>query len=142
KFGTATSMIVQGSPVRQAFLRFMVRGVPANGVAQARVRLTVGSGSSDGSVVGGTLRAISNNVWTETATSYATRPALDGRVLANVGAVKPNQVVDFDVTSAVRADGTYNFALTSTSTDSVCYRSREASTGRPQLVITTGTTTI
>jgi hypothetical protein len=48
----------------------------------------------------------------------------------------PNQVVDFDVTAAVTTDGTYNFALDSASSDGVRYRTREASTGKPRLIVT------
>src|SRR5207244_1656876 len=43
--------------------------------------------------------------------------------------------VDFDVTQGVAADGTFNFALVSTSSDWVRYASREASTGKPELRI-------
>src|SRR5207249_9266073 len=58
--------------------------------------------------------------------------------LATAGAVAPNQVVDFDVTKAVQADGTVSFAILSSSTDSVSYRSREATSGKPQLIVTLG----
>src|SRR5207249_850935 len=80
-FGTATIMQAASSPVRQAFLRFQVTGVAPLKVQQALVRLTVGSASTDASAVGGTLRAITNNTWSEAATTYNTRPAVDGAVL-------------------------------------------------------------
>ena len=84
---------------------------------------TVGSASTDASVVGGTLRSITNNAWTEAATNYNTRPAVDGAVLTTKAKVAAKAVVDFDATSAVTGDGTYNFALVSTST-------REAASAR------------
>jgi hypothetical protein len=39
------------------------------------------------------------------------------------------------VKSALFGDGTYNFSLLTTSADEVVYQSREAATGRPQLVV-------
>src|SRR5207302_1165931 len=133
KFGTATSLLVGASPARQAFLRFAVSGIGPFRVQQALLHLTVGSSSSDGSAVGGTVRAITNSTWSEAATTYNTRPAVDGPVLGTRGAVSAKQAVDIDVTPGVAADGTVNFALVSTSSDWVRYASREASTGRPEL---------
>src|SRR5439155_1011785 len=72
KFGTATSLLVGASPARQAFLRFAVSGIGPFRVQQALLHLTVGSSSSDGSAVGGTVRAITNSTWTEAATTYNT----------------------------------------------------------------------
>ena len=102
---------------------------------QALLRLTVGTASADGSAVGGTVRAITNGTWSEAATTYSTRPAVDGAVLATRTAVKPKDVVDFDVTSGVAGDGTVNLAVVSSSSDWVRYASREATTGRPELRI-------
>jgi len=135
KFGGATSLLAGMSPVRQALLRFAVTGIGQFRVQQALLHMTVGSSSGDGSAAGGTVRAITNGAWSEATTTYNTRPAVDGAVLATHGSVTPKQVVDFDVTQGVAADGTFNFALVSTSSDWVRYASREASTGKPELRI-------
>ena len=58
--------------------------------------------------------------------------------LASRGAVISGAVVDLDVTSGVFADGTYNFALVTSSADDVVYQSREATTGKPQLIVNLG----
>src|SRR5262249_28015894 len=75
-----------------------------------------------------------NLAWSE-STTFATKPALDGPTTATQGAVAAGQVVEFDVTPAVTADGTVSFALTTSATDDVVYRSREATSGQPQLVV-------
>jgi hypothetical protein len=49
--------------------------------------------------------------------------------------VKVNDLVDFDVTAAVTADGTYNFALDTTNGDAADYRSREDGLA-PTLIVT------
>src|SRR5439155_1714202 len=123
---SCSPVLLGASPVRQAFLRFAVNGIGRFSVQQALLRLTVGSSSSDASALGGAVHAISNHAWPEATTTYRTRPLIDGPALAVKGRVLPKQAADFDVTSAVAADGTYDFAVDSTSSDWVRYGSREA----------------
>ena len=74
---------VGGSDARQAFLRFNVSGIPAGTAIQsAKLRLVVTNDSTSGGVVA----KISNNSWPE-ATTWNTRPAIDGAQLATLGAV-------------------------------------------------------
>jgi hypothetical protein len=134
-FGSATLLRVDGSPTRQAFLRFEVTGTGGARVQAARVRLTVGPAGADASVSGGRLHVISNHDWTEAGTTWTFRPAVDGPVVAVQGAAAKNAVLDFDVTAAVAGDGTHDFALVPASGDGVGYRSREATTGRPALIV-------
>jgi hypothetical protein len=134
-FGTSTELVADAEPVREALLRFVVSGIAPFAVGQATLRLTAGTTSSAASIWGGTIHAISDDTWTE-ATTYGGRPLVDGPPLAAAGAVARSQVVDFDVSAAVTGDETYSFALASASEDGVKYRSREASTGRPQLIVT------
>src|SRR5581483_2347351 len=134
-FGTATTLLACTKPIEQAFFRFPVSGLSGIAVDRALLRLTVGAKSSNASKAGGVVSAISSHDWTEAATTYATRPTIDGPVLGTAGAVKVKKQIDFDVTAAIRGDGTYDFALASTSTDDVGYASRE-SKAPPQLVIT------
>ncbi|TMA69280.1 MAG: DNRLRE domain-containing protein, partial [Deltaproteobacteria bacterium] len=137
-FGTATSLWADNSPTKQAFLRFAVSGLGTLTVQQAKLRMTVGSASASLSNSGGIVRSITNNTWSEATTTYNTRPAVDGPTLASQASVALKQVVDFDVTTGVHGDGTYNLAIVTTSADEVIYNSREASSGQPQLVLTLG----
>src|SRR5262249_41694022 len=134
KFGTATGLLVGNSPARRASPRSAVRGVSPSSVERALPRLPAGTGSSDGSAQGGAVHRITT-AWSEATTTYKTRPAIDGPVVATRAKVAPKQVVDFDVSTAVGRDGAYSFALDSTSSDPVRYQSREAS-AKPQLVVT------
>ena len=67
--------------------------------------------------------------------TWITQPPIDGPVLSSVGPVQRGATVDFTVTAAIVGDGTYCFALDSTSSDDVAYNSREAPLG-PEVVIT------
>src|SRR6185312_795391 len=135
-FGTNPRLLTGTGPERIALLRFAVGGVAPFSVGRALLRLTVGPASADASKVGGTVRSLTSGAWSEASTTYATRPAVDGATLTTVGTVVAQQVVEFDVSAAVRGDGTKNLALVSTSTDWASYLSRESPSGGPELAVT------
>lgn len=134
-FGAAALLRADASPMRQAFLRFEVRGTGGAPVHAAHLRLVVGPAGIDESPSGGRIRVISSHAWSEAGTTWTNRPAVDGAVLGGQGEAAANAVLDFDVTSAVTGDGIYDFALTTTSKDGVAYRSRESTTGAPELLL-------
>ncbi len=138
KYGTVTRITAGATPDRQAFIRFAVSGVSPFSVTRAILRLTVGSNATDGSGMGGTVHQITNTTWSEGSTYYRNRPAIDGPALATAGSVAIKQVVDFDVTGAVAGDGSVSFALVTPLADSVVYRSRESTSGKPQLILSLG----
>jgi hypothetical protein len=136
KYGTETAATADGSPVKQIFFRFPVTGVGSFAVDTAVLRLTVGSTSAASSNRAGNVHLVTNDTWTEAATTYNTRPAIDGPMLASkTTAVAKNAVVDFDVKTGVQGDGSVNLALVTTSSDDVIYQTRESSK-KPQLVLT------
>ena len=115
--------------------RIIVSGIGASTVDRATLRLTAGSSSRHASIAGGTVYTLTDTAWDESTTSFSSRPQVDGAQLASRGAVATNDVVEFDVTDAVDTDGTYGFAILTESGDAVGYRSREAPSGRPELII-------
>ncbi len=134
-FGTATLVKADASPTRQGFLRFEVTGTGGAPVHAAHLRLTVGPTGNDESANGGRIHAISNHDWTEAGTRWTSRPPVDGPVLSTQGGAPANAILEFDVTGAVPGDGLYDFALVTTSSDGVGYRSRESTVGAPALVL-------
>jgi hypothetical protein len=84
---------------------------------------------------------MTNTTWSETGVTWNNQPAIDGATLDTLGSVARNAWYEVDVTAHVRANGTFSFGVTSTSTDGADYDSRETGATAPQLVITTGTTT-
>ncbi|TMA94634.1 MAG: DNRLRE domain-containing protein, partial [Deltaproteobacteria bacterium] len=111
KRGTQTSLWADASPVKQAYLRFQVTGIGSLALQSAHLKLTASSVTAAPSPSGGALHTITDNTWSEATTTYNNRPAVDGPTLGTQGAVALRQVVDFDVSTAVRSDGTYNFGL-------------------------------
>ncbi|HSL75950.1 MAG TPA: DNRLRE domain-containing protein, partial [Candidatus Limnocylindrales bacterium] len=119
------------SPEYRSYLRFQVAGLPSP-ASEARLRLYV----TDASPVGGTIFAISGD-WSETAITWSNKPSL-GAQLGTIGAVAVNTWVEVPIAPAgFSADGMYSLAITSSSTNSVVYGSRETA-NPPQLVLTTG----
>jgi len=122
--------------VKYAFLKVRVENVAAAAVADARIRLTVASHTGAGSNHGGQMHASACD-WDETTLTWNTRPdpPFDPIVLsADDATVAQGQVVEFDVTSAIR-DGVRCFALDTPSSNEVEYASLEAATGQPELVV-------
>src|SRR5205807_8223736 len=125
QFGTQTGLWVLGSPIQQTFLRFSGTGIGSLAIQSAHRKLTASSLMTAASTSGGALHSITDNTWSGATTAYNNRPAMDGPTLGTQGAVALKQAVDFDVSTAVRGDGTYNFGLVAT-TGKVAYTSRKA----------------
>jgi len=122
-----------------SFLKFSVTGI-AGTVQNAKLRMRVTNASNSG----GSIYVATNNLngsatsWTQTDLNWATTPQIIGEALSSSGVVAIDDVVDFNVTSAIVGNGTYSFALKSSSGDDVHYSSKEGA-NPPQLIIQTGT---
>jgi hypothetical protein len=124
-FSTSSSNI-------ESFLRFTVTGAPAGSVASAKLRL---HSTSDGTADGPAVYTTGTN-WSETTLNWNTRPAPTSAATDDKGAIAANSWVEYDVTPFVTGNGTYSFRLATSSTDGVYFSQREASTFRPELVVT------
>ena len=133
KYGTATTLRLRlgtdTSPTTyRSFARFDVPA-PTQPVQSVKLRLYVTDASKDGGTV-----ALADNAWTESTVTWSTQPAIVGAPLATVAKTYTNTWVEWDVTAAVTAGGTYTFALTNGVTDGAYYSSREGAK-KPQLRI-------
>jgi len=131
-FGTTTALRVDGGtdPDVQTYLRFSVAGLSGN-VQSATLRLWATSPTNNGPSVFTT-----SSTWGESTITWANRPGLTGSGVGKVTAIATSTWAEFDVSSLVTGDGTYDLVLAGTSTDGVDFQSREAAND-PQLVITT-----
>jgi len=133
-YGTDTTVrLRQGTAASpgdyRSYLRFTVSGL-APTVTSAKLRLFV----TDPSAVGGSVFR-TTGAWTETGVTWASQPTLTGSALATAGATSTGAWVEIDVTPAVTGNGTVELGLSTTSTDSAIYSSREGA-NPPQLVVT------
>lgn len=132
-FGTSTTLESDGDSGRakEAFLRFDASGV-GSVIVSAKLRVWVTNATSNGPQL-----FVTDPIWSESAISWANRPAKVGSAIADAGAIVAGAWYEFDVTSAVTGAGVYSFAMHSTSTDALKFASRETSTA-PELVVAFG----
>jgi hypothetical protein len=131
-FGSADQLILDGSPVRQAYLTFELSGLAGATVRSAKLRLY---DPDDGSVKGGSVGTTAA-AWSEDGVTYVTRPAISTPALASLGAVAAGQWYQLNVTPAVTGDGALGLGLRSSSGDEVHYAAREDAAHAPELVVT------
>ena len=116
---------------RRSYLRFTVNNF-LGPVQAAVLRVFVTSGADKGL----DLWQVSNNTWSETGITWSNKPAL-GQGLGTLAPAGTGAWLEFDVSKVVTGNGTYSFALTTTSTVAEQLASREAGTGTaPELVVT------
>ena len=129
-FGTAVSFWVDGSPLKQGFIRFQVTAVEGRTITGAHLRLY----QTDSSSSGGRVWSMDSNSWTE-ATTWNTRPAIDGQQLGAIGAVAEEAWYDVSLApAAVAGDGPVSFAIDSADPDGARWSSREGA-HPPELAI-------
>lgn len=123
-YGTASSLNAEaGSSEKRALMRFRPAALPADAVITAvQLQLYV----TNSSVTGGSLSTI-NGPWTETGTNWNSAPQVGTRIIDVPRASKNTWVTVTLPLSVIPADGIYQWYITSTSTDSVYYASRETS---------------
>src|SRR5439155_1045929 len=86
---------------------------------------------------GGTIHRITDDAWDEATLTYDARPAVDGPALSTLGPVATGDIVEFDLGTAITADGTYSFAIDSASPDGVSYKSAASLVGQKPILLVT-----
>lgn len=136
-YGTATGLSSDGSPSTIiSYLKFDLSAYAGRTLTSASLKLTNSSGTSAGSPGGQTVKTV-GTTWTQTGLTYTNRPTL-GSTVGSIGATNPSQVTTVPLTtSAVQSaiGSTIGLALSQTGSNGVVFQSREASTGKPTLVL-------
>ena len=137
--GAETTVITDGSPRRNVFLKFDVSGVGTAGVASAVLQLK----NENASPTGGTVRKVSDTSWSQGTLNWNNQPAASSTGLASFPSVTPYNSYSVDVTPAVTGNGPVSLRIDSVDGDGAAYYSSEAapsSTGvskAPRLIVTT-----
>ena len=131
-FGAATTVQVDGSPVKDGLLKFTVSGVGSRQVTSATLRLFCG----DSSNLGGQFRRVLDTSWTENGVTWNNAPAAEATVFGSLGSVSAGLWYTVPV-PFITGDGTYSIRFTSTSTNGADFSSKEGA-NPPQLIVNTG----
>ncbi len=129
-YGTKASLEVGANrAVRRTLTRFRVTGIPDGAtVTSATLGLFVTNPSDHSSLVHRV-----NGPWSEGTTTWSNAPGVGGLIGSSEGNSVLRTWSDFNVTSAVTGNGTFDFYLVSSSHDGASYAARESSTNRPSL---------
>jgi chitodextrinase len=130
-YGGSTFLKADASPVFQSYLRFNVGDVSGT-VTKATLRLYTTSSSATGYQI----KRVSDQGWEEGNITFDNAPAADAAIGSSRN-FAANNWTSVDVTSLVTSNGIYDFALITTSTVTLNFNSRDASSNRPQLVVET-----
>lgn len=128
-FGTRTYVKADASPTQVSYLKFTVSGFDSVGYAVLHVH------ADSNHRTGVTVRAVTDTGWGEASITYQNAPA-PGASLGATGPTTSGTWMTVDVSDVVTGNGTYAFALTTTSGTSVKFSSREGANA-PQLVVDT-----
>jgi hypothetical protein len=130
-YGSSTSLRVDSSPITRSYFRFNVSGLNGASVQSALLRVYANSASS----AGFSVRALADNSWVENKITYANSPAA-GNSIGNASKFSAGTWVQVNVSSFIKAAGTYNLVLTGLNSTNTNLASREASGKAAQLVVT------
>ena len=117
-YGSLTVLRVDASPVLTSYLRFNVQGLVGN-VTQATLRVYAQSSSS----IGYSLRAVTNNTWSESSITYNTAPPI-GAVIASASPFTVGTWISVDVTRFITGNGAWNLALCAQNSTAINFDSR------------------
>jgi chitodextrinase len=136
-YGTLSYLSTNGYSANRmrTYLRFAVSGLDGP-VASAKVRLHE---NCDWSTSNGPSIYSTSGSWSESTLTWNNQPAATSAAWFNIGAMPTCAWADFPVTPAVTANGTFNFMLdqSSTETHGNYTGSRETANFKPELVVTT-----
>ena len=128
-YGTATTLRTDASPIVRSYLRFNVQGLNTS-IKRVTLRIFANSNSNTGYIVS----SVADNTWTESAINYNNSPSVGGP-LGSSGGVTGGTWATIDITTHITGNGTYNLALTSTSSTEISLSSRESVVNAPQLIV-------
>jgi len=142
-YGASSTLRVRKSSTdnMNTYFKFEVTGIIT--VQRATLRLYVTDDGNDAGklyLVSNTFKG-SSTLWKQSTLNWNNAPEIAGTALSAVGAVGIGTWIEFDITSAVRSDGLYSFALTNNSSNTIGFSSREGA-NPPQLLIEGTTLTV
>lgn len=135
-YGTATTLQVGQNPRKDLLLKFTLSGIGTRTVLSARLSLYCVRASTSG----GIFYPTANTSWSEKTVTWKTAPVAALTNVAALGSVAANTWYEVDLSSLVRADGTYSLRVPSSSITEAQYASKESKTTsqRPKLVVIVG----
>lgn len=130
--GSATTIQVDNSPVKDILLKFNVTGLSGRQVLGATLRIH----NTDPSPKGGDFHTTATSSWSESTATWDNVPAANAETIASLGSVAAGSWYEVDLSSIVSGDSVVSLRVTSTSSDGANYDSKENVSGEAaQLIV-------
>ncbi len=147
--GNLDHVVIDTSPMREAYLRFNITGLPSGAtITSASLTLVNGGYATPESNDGGAIFkfAPTDPAWAESVPTWNTRAGLTGidasGLLSKVGAVNPGASYTFtNLQSAISGNGRVTFVIRPQSADGAGYFTKEATVAGQRPVLTVHYTT-
>jgi hypothetical protein len=131
-FGTMTYLATDGSPVEEFLMKFSVTGIGTKKIKSIKLRLYNVNKSDQG----GSFYSVASNSWSEKTVTYSNAPISLTTAFAKLGSVAEGKWYEVDLSSLIKADGTFSIRTKSSSDNGADYASKEkSSTYAPRIVI-------
>jgi hypothetical protein len=130
--GAASVMVASGTSSSDTFIGYIRFAVPTfSGSATAKLRLYV----TDGAGTGPDIVKISNTTWGENSTTWNNRPSTSGTLVKSLASVSSGWV-EINVSNFIQSGQVLSLAIKPRTANRIAFNSRNASTNKPQLVVT------
>lgn len=133
---------VKATLTKVAYLKFDLGSLAGSNLTAATLKVTTTTGTYSGSPSAQNIYSVADSTWSESSMTYATAPPLGSQILGTIPA-NSTSATTYAVTlppSALQSavGGMLTLAIRGAAADTFYFNSREATTARPQLVLTTG----
>lgn len=139
-YGSSSHLESDGDTRAISYLKFDLRSLAGKSLKSAQLSLTVTNPSKQSHYI----YLLSNTPWEESAITYATRIEPTNSSIASIPPSQNGKKITIDLTSALSTQlgKIITLAITSSSSDGMDFSSKEASSGKPILSLSTDTQSV
>jgi hypothetical protein len=136
-YGSALSLRVDASPVQSTYLRFDLSPYSGRTLISATLRVTTTTATASGSPGPEVVKSVADTSWEEGSLTYSNRPPVGTSLGSLNNPTASNTTYEIPLNAGqIQPGGPLSLAMDSTNSDAFYVNSKEATTNRPQLVLT------
>jgi hypothetical protein len=136
-YGSALSLRVDASPVQSTYLKFDLSPYSGRTLTSATLRVTTTTATASGSPGPEVVKSVADSSWEEGSLTYSNRPPLGTTLGSLNNPTASNTTYEIPLNAGqIQPGGPVSLAIDSTNSDAFYVNPKEATTNRPQLVLT------
>ncbi len=138
-FGKGATLIADNDSIAYSYLKFSLNSLKGKTLLKATLQVQVAPGADSESTLSKGIQAylVNNTSWSEINLNYKTKLKND-KLLATLSGVKESgDVLSFNITSGIsgKFGSLVSLSLVNLGTDGIAFNSKEATVGKPKLII-------